>query len=253
MPFENLKNSAISASIAEFITLPISVIKTNYQNSKNINEKIYQTIKIIKINHGIKGFYLSSPFSILSQILNISFKYTFYKNLEKYDKSSVRNGIISGIIISFFTHPIDNIKINLQMNKIKISNLYQGYSKSLIKSSLSGIIFFPLVVHMNKRDEEKKFSNSLFVSLLTNLILHPIDLLKNQHIYNGIEYPKLYKIFLKGKIDSLDKREIRNNLNRKIISFYYRGISLTFLKTFFHFSILFGILEYLNSFEKKLY
>ena len=140
----NIINSMIATTIAELITLPICTIKTNHQNNINISKThtdviihncsevkalirifqykntsipIFYTIKNIYNNGGIKAFYKASFPAITSQVFSTSSKYFLYRYLDDINyqySNKILNGMISGIIKSFFTHPIDFLKIYWQ-------------------------------------------------------------------------------------------------------------------------------------------
>jgi hypothetical protein len=102
----NLVISAIAASVAEIITLPICTTKTNYQNTNS--NSIISTLKDIHNKSGIRGFYRASIPAITGQAFATSSKYALYRyfgSIEgKYaDKYYVKmaNGLFAGIISSF--------------------------------------------------------------------------------------------------------------------------------------------------------
>lgn len=211
----NLKKSFLSSTIAEMMTLPIQVIKTNQQNT---NQRIIPLVKNIWKNNGIIGFYRSSPFSILSQVLNTSFKFSIYRYLGQYIENKSINGMLTGISVSLFTHPIDYVKIHLQMNdRPFFRNCYNGYSKSFIKASINGMLFFPLTDYLKEEMKDQFHASLLSISIVT-VIIHPIDYLKTMHIYGNFEK----------------------------IRFYYRGITLNLIRTIFHFTILMKSIDHLN-------
>jgi hypothetical protein len=224
-------NSSIATVLAEFLTLPICTIKTNYQNTKN---NIPATIKHIYISNGIKAFYQASFPAIGSQVISSSSKYFFYKMLENHlnsnntQKQKFINGLFSGILSSFITHPIDTFKIQWQLNKSVIPLyknegimfLYRGYSKTISKVSVGSSLYFPLYDYFNK--EDNPFFASLYSSLIATTVIHPIDFLKTRHIARE-------ELFLGY-----------NPLK------YYRGYTLNLLRVIPHFMITMNVIEYLN-------
>lgn len=79
-----------------------------------------QTAKEIYRQNGLKTFYRASFPAITSQMFSTSSKFVFYRKLEDLQlpyTNKVTNGIIGGVASSLVTHPIDAIKIHLQMNK----------------------------------------------------------------------------------------------------------------------------------------
>ena len=145
-------NSMTTTGIAEIMTLPICTLKTNYQNTNQL--PMSTVAKNIYNNGGIMAFYRASPAAIGSQIFSTSSKYFLYRFLENKQypyTNKVFNGMIAGLISSLMTHPIDSIKIHLQMNSSFIEAVkkngpmlfYRGYSKSFTKTLVSSSLFFP--------------------------------------------------------------------------------------------------------------
>ncbi|BCS82713.1 mitochondrial carrier-like protein [Cotonvirus japonicus] len=226
----NIINSAIATGIAEIATLPICTIKTNYQNTNSIS--IYQTIKSLYINGGIKSFYRASPAAISSQIFSTSSKYFLYKYFESKNfkhSNKVLNGIMAGILTSLITHPIDTIKIHLQMNssfkhQFKIDGLklfYKGYSKTFGKTFISSCLFLPVYDKLNE-NLKNSFTASMLSAIISTTTMQPLDYLKTRHIY-GLP---LYQGF-----------------NPKI---YYKGLSLNLMRVVPHFVIVMTTIDALN-------
>lgn len=200
----DLFKSALGTSIAEIVTLPICTIKSNYQNTHSTS--ILQTIKTIYQRNGIKTFYSASIPAILGQVISTSSKYALYKQFQKYFGSDTYlkpiYGGLSGIIVSLITHPIDSIKINMQMgtSNIKSKSLrffYNGYSKTLTKAAVSGPLFFPMCDYFSERTNSK-FYGSLVAATLATIIMHPIDYLKTVQIYGSKHKINIYELFTKG-------------------------------------------------------
>jgi len=235
--YQNLIYSLVGTSVAELATLPICSIKTNYQNIHN--KSIVEIAKSMYKSNGIKAFYNSSLPALSSQLLSSSSKYVFYRYLE--DKkiphsNKFINGCISGIASSIITHPVDFIKINMQMNN-NISNLikengvkvlYRGYSKTFSKAALGNSLYLPIYEYYCDYFTKNKISNgkyySAFLSAFTaTLILHPIDYLKTRHIY-GQQLFEGYDI-------------------RK----YYKGLSINMARILPHFMIMMSIIDYMKA------
>jgi hypothetical protein len=271
--FKNLFYSASATGIAEIITLPVCTLKTNFQNSSSTS--IVETVKNIYTKEGVKAFYKASFPAITSQMFSTSTKYVMYKYLDDRNffsslqphnqkgyhetksnhSAKIVNGILSGILISLVTHPLDVVKINLQNvmfksssydkpkvysststsfhNKLKV--YYQGYSKTLSKVIVGSALFFPLkdiysdfFKKQQERNHKSKSNNdafhlslkSSFCSAITStIIIHPIDYLKTRHIGNQTLY---------------------NGWNPKI---YYKGISLNLLRVVPHFTITMTLID----------
>lgn len=179
----NIINSAIATGIAEIMTLPICTIKTNYQNTNSIS--MLQTMKHIYNQGGIQAFYRASPAAIMSQIFSTSSKYFLYRWFENQNilySNKVFNGLMSGIISSLLTHPIDTIKIHLQMNasfknEFKIHGpklLYRGYSKTFGKTAISSCLFFPLYDKIYE-NIGNSLTASMMSAIISTTIMQPLD------------------------------------------------------------------------------
>lgn len=189
MSENNLIPSLIGTLSAEIITLPICTVKTVYQNNPT-HKSIRYTIKHIIENIGYKGFIQASPHAILSQLVSTSTKYTFYHKIKEYRQtesndliSNSFNGLVGGILGSFFSHPIDVWKNYTQRNEyfnwksINPKVYYQGYSASMYKNAVLYSCLFPLYDYY-----KIKFDNILISSVLTTLtvstIIQPFDYYK---------------------------------------------------------------------------
>jgi len=231
--FRNMISAATATALAELITLPICTIKTNYQNVVNPNQKISMKVVIMDIYNrdGIRSFYKASYPAILGQMFSTTSKYVLYKYLDTNKdypiKNKFLNGMTAGILSSLITHPLDVIRVHLQMGKnipkVSISNFYLGYSKTLFKITVSSSLFFPLYEIV-----KSEISNPIFSATVSGIIaticMHPIDYLKTRQmtglkIYNGL-----------------------NPLN------YYRGLTLNLLRIVPHFAITMSLIEYFNSY-----
>ncbi|AGF84956.1 carrier protein [Moumouvirus goulette] len=222
-------NSAIATGFAEIMTLPICTFKTNYQNGSTT---MNQCLQNIYKNGGIKAFYRASLPAITSQIFSTSSKYFLYRYFEVCDftySNKILNGICAGVLTSLMTHPIDTIKIHLQMNtsftkELKIHGpkiFYRGYSKSFGKTIVSSSLFFPLYDKLHD-----KFKNAIVASMCSAIIsttlMQPLDYLKTRHIY-GLS---LYQ-----------------GLNPK---YYYKGLTLNLARVVPHFMIVMTTIDFLN-------
>lgn len=230
---KNIGASAIATTIAEIITLPICTIKTNYQNTSS--QSITNLVKKMYYQNGIKVFYAASPAAILSQVISTSTKYTLYQLLEdqnfKYS-NKIFNGMASGIISSLITHPLDCIKIHLQMSTPFIPELrkngfglfYRGYSKTFSKVCVASSLFFPIYDYANNIFHNS-FYASVSSSIISTTIMHPIDYLKTRHIYGLPLYQGWNPmIYYKGLV---------LNLARIVPHFVIVMTTIDFLKTKF--------------------
>jgi intracellular septation protein A len=221
-------NSAAATGVAEIATLPICIVKTNYQNSRG---SLREVIARLYAQGGIRAFYRASAPAVFSQMISTSSKYTFYRKLETipWMTNKMVNGLIGGILSSLITHPIDFVKIHWQMRAGRamidmISRegpriIYRGYSKSFAKVCVSSAMFYPLY------DYAKAFTDNTTLSacisaVISTTAMQPIDYLKTRHIYGK----KIY------------------HANPWI---YYRGLSLNLARVVPHFMITMTIIDML--------
>lgn len=195
-------SSSLATMIAEIITIPICTVKTNYQNNKNHN--IHSVVKEIYQKNGAKGFFAASTPAIISQVLSTSIKFTLYERIksirgtEKKDllNNSI-NGMVSGILGSLVTHPVDTWKVFNQRdqsyshhiksltnssNKTKVKDLvvkglYPGFTGSIGKNIALYSTLFPI------NDFYKSMFNSTYISaplttLTVSLFVQPFDYYK---------------------------------------------------------------------------
>ncbi len=224
---ENLISSVIGTLCAEIITLPICTVKTVYQNNPNLG--ITQTISKIYKESGYRGFVQAYTPAIISQVVSTSSKYYFYqliKSHRKTEKSDILNnslnGMVGGILGSFFSHPVDVWKNYLQRNqKFPFGNpsvYYQGYSASIYKTSVLYASLFPLHdYYTNKFDIP--IIPSICTTLTVSIIIQPFDYYKTIKMA-GNKPENWYKI-----------------------TNWYRGFSLMLARSIPHFVITMGITD----------
>lgn len=240
----NVMASSAATALAEFTTLPVCTIKTNFQNQCSKSSlSIPQTIKKIYNLSGIKGFYAASPAAIASQVISTSSKYVLYRYFEdknmKYS-NKLLNGLISGVITSLFTHPLDCIKIYMQMGSSQkkrsfINDLkefgpklfYRGYDKTLFKTCVGSSLFFPLYDTINTYTDSY-FLASLMSAIISTTAVQIFDYLKTRHIY-GLP---LYQ-----------------GLNPKT---YYKGYTLNLMRVVPHFMIVMISIEHFKKLISNL-
>lgn len=206
--FNRAVNSAVATGIAEVLTLPICTIKTVYQNTSS--NSIIETANEIYRRNGLKSFYKASVPAISSQMFSTSSKFVFYRKLEDLQlphSNKIVNGIIGGVASSLLTHPLDAVKVHLQMNtsfaetlrKTGLSLFYRGYSKTFSKVLVGSALFFPLTDYSRVLTNGNVMLASFLSGTISTLIIHPIDYLKTRHIYNQPLYQGLNpRIYYKG-------------------------------------------------------
>lgn len=226
-PYKNIFYSSTATTIAEFSTLPICTIKTNFQNIQDMSLKpsIVSVTKDIYKRGGIRPFYAASYPAIGGQIFSTTSKYTLYRyfstNPEYPIKNRFLNGLTAGILSSIITHPLDVIKVHLQMSKKFNGFLYQGYSKTFTKIAISSSIFFPLYDTIKDQIHNPFFSAGCS-SIVACIFMHPVDYLKTRHMA-GLN---LY-----------------SGWNPLI---YYRGLSINLMRIVPHFMITMGVIEWMK-------
>lgn len=224
--------SAISVGIAEIITLPISTVRTIYQNTNNTS--IRAIVKEIYYEGGIRSFYRAIIPAVSLQICSSASKYTLYRYLEnsvhpKYSYKFI-NGMISGIIVSAIMHPIDFIKVHVQMRKPILKTLkqdytilYRGYSKSFHKSTIGTTICYPLYDYGIKWTGNVTYA-SLISAIAYAIILHPVDYFKTRHIYDLPWFQGWQS------------------------KHFFKGLSLTLLRSIPHFVIMMTLIDWMNKY-----
>lgn len=225
-------NAMIATGTAEFLTVPLCTIKTRYQINDNI--KLSLICKEIYKYHGLRGFYKASLPAIGSQIVSTTGKYVLYQYFNKQSGTDIKfytrvcNGICSGILTSFITHPLDVIRTDIQKNlyfsnyKELLPILYRGYSKTFIKICIGSALFFPLN-DILKNKLQNPIISSATTAIIATTIMHPIDYLKTRHMAGNLLY---------------------TGYNPKI---YYRGLSINLLRIVPHFTITMTLIDYLQN------
>lgn len=199
--YEVMIHSAVATGIAEVITLPICTIKTNYQVSNAQQQlSIVGTASQIYRTGGVAAFYRASLPAIGGQMFSTSSKWTLYQYLQKRypattetkNQTRIVHGLVSGVITTLFTHPIDFTRVHLQMGKSIPSMRYafRGYSKTLSKIAVGSCCFFPLndyfkdvlQSHNELSSNQQAIGASALSAFASTLLMHPIDYLKTRHI-----------------------------------------------------------------------
>lgn len=196
------------------------------------------TVKNIIATTGYKGFIQASPHAILSQVISTSTKYTFYHKIKKFRQtdsndliSNSLNGMMGGILGSFFSHPIDVWKNYAQRNEyfnwksLNLKLYYQGYTASIYKNAVLYSCLFPLYDYW-----KKKFDNILISSVLTTMTVSTI--------IQPFDYYKTVK--MAGNDVKIDIKNIKQ---------LGRGFNLMLLRSVPHFFITMAITEKIKKFE----
>lgn len=238
----NAVNALVATAVAEAITLPICTLKTNYQNAV-LPTSMTALAKQMYTVGGVKAFYRAGVPAIGGQILSTTIKWTLYKHLQNNvtlfgngykNANTVANGVMSGVVATLVTHPVDVIKIHWQMGQKfpGVTSMYRGYSKSFTKVAIGSSLFFPL--NDICKDYFRKFQSlssmqqavcaSFSSAVISTTIMHPVDYMKTRHIYNQPVFAGW------------------NPLH------YYRGYTLNLLRVVPHFTITMSVIAYLEKY-----
>lgn len=180
---------AIGSCIAEFSTLPIFAIKTNYQTTTN--KSVKQIIKNIYSQYGIFGFYNAIFSAILSRVTSAFLKYFMYNEIKYYRQTSdndlvnnMINGCLAGIICSFAVHPIDVMTNHLQRFKKIDTNifhykvLYAGFSQTLLRNFILYSFLFSVFDYSKCITNNNMILSCMITTTISTSILQPVDYLR---------------------------------------------------------------------------
>ena len=189
--------SMTATTVAEVATTPICTLKTVFQNSRS-NQTIQQTLRGIYGRGGLTAFYKASPAAVTSQVLSTGMKYSLYRYLQRdFGYNSFLCGFISGIAATVFTHPIDSVRVYLQMggnvgNEFKqrpLSFMYRGYSRSFLKSGVGSSCFYPIYDYCRSHIDNPLVASGIS-AIVSTTIMQPFDYSKNRAIYGLTEVNK---------------------------------------------------------------
>lgn len=204
----------ISVMIADLATLPLEIIKNNYQSG---NDDLVSTVKYLYNKKSWKGFFASAPISLAGSVVAKTSKIVAYNLVSQKTqiKNKYINGLISSLIISLLIHPIDYIRINHQMNTgIKMNQIFNGYSKTCVKTCLTGTLTLPTYEYLNLKTNNPLLSSVLTTSFVV-CVSQPLDYLKTREICGINDKP--------GDC----RRGLGINLTKKVLNF---SISMVILK-----------------------
>lgn len=225
---KNIISSLCGTTVAELVTLPVCTIKTNYQTVSD--QKINNVIKSIYYQRGLKGFYSASVPAISAQVISTTGKYTLYRLGTSYDIPRIPAGILSGIAISIFTHPLDFVRVSLQRKESVIDHyqksgikiFYRGYSKNITKVMVASSLYLP-VYDFTKDHIDNSFVAALTSAIISTTLIQPFDYIKTRNIAGVGWY---------------------QGLNPQV---YFRGCSLNLLRIVPHFIIVMTLTEFIKS------
>lgn len=219
--------SMTATTVAEVATTPICTLKTVFQNSSNSKVTIRQTLRSIYGRGGLTAFYKASPAAVTSQALSTGMKYSLYRYLQRnFNYNSFLCGFISGIAATVFTHPVDAVRVYLQMGgnvgtefKTRpLSFMYRGYSRSFLKSGIGSSCFYPIYDYCRSHIDNPLVASGIS-AVVSTTIMQPFDYSKNRAIYGLTEVNKWNPMT------------------------YFRGYSLNLLRIVPHFIITMTVIE----------
>ncbi len=233
---KNLLCSATATAVAEVVTLPICTLKTFVQNQPlGTSPSILNCTKTIYRQHGFRGFIHGSSVATAGQIISTSSKYVLYRSLGTWEVNPwkeyrVFNGLVSGVLTTVITHPLDFVKVHWQMKtpiapvlrKEGASVIYRGYSKTLSKVGLGSMLFFPIYDWLNKDFGWGQSAAAFGSAVMSTCIMQPVDYLKVRHLYHANTHLSWY---VKKPWE------------------LYRGISLNLMRIVPHFCLVMVITE----------
>jgi hypothetical protein len=190
--------AACGTLIAETLTQPLCTIKTLYQTTPSATGWL-PCARTLYRESGVWGFIRSSPLATCSQIIASSTKITCYLGLvdavgDQVPKPAL--GAVAGALGGLFSHPLDVLRIQVQRGdglKFSAARAYRGLRYTLQKNVLVASILFPTFSALKSRDHGT-ITSAVGASLLTTLIVHPVDLWKTQRVA-GVALGGLYRGF----------------------------------------------------------
>lgn len=177
--------SAVGTAVAEYVTQPFCALKTHVQNDAHAagvyaSRGTLAAARRVAAVEGAGVFFRAAKVAVATQVLSTASKFTLYHALQdawNRDRTSfgrsVGSGLVSGWASSIVTHPLDVIKIHMQMGATATAGaasapktttaatqlgfgtvaaqlwqqprlLYRGFSKTLGKVTVGSALFFPL-------------------------------------------------------------------------------------------------------------
>ena len=239
----NATSSGAGTMVAELVMSPLCAVKTMLQNSQEKNSTAIKVATRMYAIGGVRPFFAASAVAMSTQYLSSVGKYVLYRELElalaqrpffvRYpDGVKPASGIMSGILVSLLTHPLDWKRVQLQVGASSASaiaapaqfqaGVYSGYRWSLLKTSIGSALFFPLF------DKGREFGlpsplAGVLSACVSSLASQPADYCKTRALY--------------GNFSS-------HGWN---IAAYYRGLTVNLARVVPHFTIAMTVTEHLRS------
>jgi hypothetical protein len=235
---------AIGSCIAEISTLPIYAIKTNYQTSSN--KSVRSVTKNIYSQYGILGFYNAVFSAILARVASSFIKYSIYNEIKYYRQTSdhelidnMINGCISGVVCSFFVHPIDVVTNHLQrfkkfnFNLFEVNILYAGFSQTLLRNFILYSVLFSVFDYCKYLTDNNIILACMMTTTISTSILQPVD-------------------YLRTRLMAQQRNEVGGALSAfKNFRSCWKGYHLNYIANTMHFAIAMSIANYFSNYFKK--
>lgn len=260
-----------TAIITKTTTAPLDRMKILYQIQyvKNPNKygSIFETVKTICKEEGIRGLYKGNLVNSLRCVPSYSLKFMFndyYKKIFNHQNSFsslLGIGILSGVSQITCTYPFDMLRTRYAMSETKESipkytkhiikteglrGLYKGLSVSMLTGSLHvGIQMSTYDVYQEMFDTSNiryKLLAGSMAGVSAGWITYPGDIIKKRLHVNGVlGEPKIYKNTLNCIKTMYKKEGLRG---------FYKGIGVCTMKTIPSAAIQFTVFDTLKKYIK---
>jgi hypothetical protein len=271
--FNNIINSAFGSACAEFITLPICTIRTNYINQLSQNQlgpkqlsqnqlgpkqlsqnqpSLNMIIRDYYSKYGIAGFFSAKYPAIFSQAITTSSRYTLYKILPQYNPLNSKH---------------NEMTKNNQTNKSFMTYLFNA-SNSVSAGIITSIITHPIDYlkinkQMNNHNINIKHIYRGYTKTLSKVIVggstfFPLYDLVKSYEYSSTTSGVISAILSTTIMQPFDYLKTRNiyGLNHNVshiirspkeILILFRGLNLNLLRVVPHYTLTMSIIDYLNN------
>jgi hypothetical protein len=230
---------ATGSCTAEIFATPFFTIKTVYQTSKD-NKSLIEITKNIYNKYGIWGFYNAVISAVFARLVSSFLKYLIYSEIKYYRQTpdndlinNMLNGCTSGVLSSFFVHPIDVMtnylqrheKINKSLFRMEI--LYAGFSQTVVRNLFLYSVLFPVFDYSKFYTENNIILSCLMTTAISSSILQPIEYLRT----------------------NLMAGQLKNGVINSLINFKscWKGWHINYLSNATHFTITMYMMHYLKN------
>ena len=149
-----LCSAGVATTVAEVVTLPACTTKTWMQ--VHDFQQASKAFRDLVGKGGVKALFSAKWVAIGGQVWSTSSKWALYKELQQRTHNnnnslwlSMLNSLAAGLASSLTTHPFDVIRVHRQLQTkmwdiLRTQWLYKGYTKTLTKTTVGSLLFFPL-------------------------------------------------------------------------------------------------------------